>query len=137
MFASRLKLAIIAVLLISAPAFAQWAGRDGWIEEPGAKSTDVEGSGHAYLDSTSVRRGDDGLIYFNESSNVSRPDQIGKVGLMEDAYDCTRNIKYMCVDHGDWRNDPQSRIDLTKDPAVSVYGRYLCGEDPSPHAPDR
>jgi hypothetical protein len=123
-------LAIAAILMLSTPAIAQWAGRDGWIEEPGAKSLNAEGHpGHAYLDSTSVHRTDDGLVHFNESADVSRPDEIGKIGLMEDAYDCAKNIKYMCVDHGDWRNDPKSRINLTDDPARSVYRKYLCGDD--------
>jgi hypothetical protein len=90
-------------------------------------------SGHAYLDPASVRRGGDGLIYFNESSNVTRPDQIGKVGLMEDAYDCARNIKYMCVEKGNWRNDRSSIVDTSDDPALPVYRKYLCGDD----LPDR
>jgi len=131
MFARRRRIAIVALLMLSTPALAQWAGHDGWVEEPGAKSVDVEGAGRAYLDSKSVRRGDDGLIYFNESSNVSRPDEIGKVGLMEDAYDCAKNIKYMCVDHGDWRNDPKSRFNLSHDPALPVYRKYLCADDKS------
>lgn len=117
--------------MFSTPAMAQWAGRDGWVEEPGAKSLNVKGGqSHAYLDSTSVHRTDDGLIHFNESSDVSRPEEIGKVGLMEDAYDCSTNIKYMCVDHGDWRNDPKSRVNLANDPALSVYRKYLCGDNP-------
>ena len=88
-------LAILIVLIFSNRTEAQWAGKDGWVEEPAVKSLNVEGKpGHAYLDPGSVRRGDDGLIYFNESSDVSRPEDIGKVGLMKDAYDCAKNIKY-------------------------------------------
>jgi len=74
-------LAILIVVIFSNRSEAQWAGKDGWVEEPAAKSLNVEGKpGHAYLDPASVRRGDDGLIYFNESSDVSRPEDIGKVG---------------------------------------------------------
>ncbi len=122
-------LALVSLLIPSVPAIAQFAGRDGWIEEPDTKSLDIAGDpGHAYLDSTSVHRTDDGLIHFNESSNVTRAEDIGKVGLMEDAYDCSANVKYMCVDHGDWRNDPKSKVNLTNDPALPIYRKYLCGD---------
>jgi hypothetical protein len=126
-------LAVLTVLMLSNRTEAQWAGTDGWVEEPAAKSLNVEGDpGHAYLDPASVHRGDDGLIYFNESSNVSRPEEIGKVGFMKDAYDCAKNIKYMCVEVGDWRNDPKSTINATDDPALSVYRKFLCGDaDPT------
>jgi hypothetical protein len=132
-----LAIVVVVVLLLSIRVEAQWSGRDGWVEEPAAKSLNVEGDpGHSYLDSASVHRGDDGLIYFNESSNVSRPEEIGKVGLMKDAYDCARNIKYMCVELGDWRNDLKSTVRTDDDPALPVYRKYLCGdadpaEDPS------
>jgi len=122
-------LALLIVLIFSNPIEAQWAGKDGWVEEPAAKSLNVEGDpGHAYLDPASVHRGDDGLIYFNESSNVSRPEDIGKVGFMKDAYDCSKNIKYMCVEAGDWRNDPKSTVNASNDPALSVYRKFLCGD---------
>ncbi len=126
-------LAILIVLFFSNRTEAQWAGKDGWVEEPTTRSLNVEGKpGHAYLDPASVHRGDDGLIYFNESSDVSRPDDIGKVGVMLDAYDCAKNIKYMCVDAGDWRNDPKSTIKAANDPALSVYRKFLCGDgDPA------
>ncbi len=128
-----LLLAIMAALLLSTVAQAQSAGREGWregwIEEPDTKSLNVEGgSGHAYLDSASVHRGDDGLVYFIESSDVSRPEDVGKVGLMKDAYDCAKNIKYMCVGIGNWRNDKKSTIDAANEPALPVYRKYLCGE---------
>ena len=131
---NRLRaLTILTILILSTRAEAQWTGRDGWVEEPAAKSLNVKGKpGHAYLDPSSVHRGDDGLIYFNESSDVSRPDEIGKVGLMKDAYDCARNIKYMCVEVGDWRNDPKSTINATNDPALPIYRKLLCGDsDPA------
>lgn len=123
-------LAILIILALSARSDAQWAGRDGWVEEPAVKSLNVKGggSGHAYLDRASVYRGDDGLIYFNESSDVSRPEEIGKVGLMKDAYDCAKNIKYMCVEAGDWRNDPKSTVHAEHDPALPVYRKFLCGD---------
>jgi len=126
-------LTILTILILSTRAEAQWTGRDGWVEEPAAKSLNVKGKpGHAYLDPSSVHRGDDGLIYFNESSDVSRPDEIGKVGLMKDAYDCARNIKYMCVEVGDWRNDPKSTINASNDPALPIYRKLLCGDaDPA------
>jgi hypothetical protein len=125
-------LAILAVLIFSSRTQAQWTGRDGWIEEPAAKSLNVEGDpGHAYLDPASVHRGDDGLIYFNESSNVSRPEEIGKVGFMKDAYDCAKNIKYMCVEVGDWRNDPKSTVKAADDPALPIYRKFLCGDSSS------
>ena len=118
-------IAVVTVLLLSNRIEAQWTGKDGWVEEPATKSLNVEGEpGHAYLDPASVHRGDDGLIYFNESSNVSRPEEIGKVGFMKDAYDCGKNIKYMCVEVGDWRNDPKSTINAAHDPALSVYRKY-------------
>ncbi len=122
-------LAIVTVLVLSTSAEAQWSGRDGWVEEPATKSLNVEGDpGHAYLDSTSVHRGDDGLVYFNESADVSRLEEIGKVGFMKDAYDCAKNIKYMCVDSGNWRNDTSSIVDAANDPALPVYRKYLCGD---------
>ena len=122
-------LAILIILMLSARSNAQWSGRDGWVEEPAVKSLNVEGgSGHAYLDPASVHRGDDGLVYFNESSNVSRPEEIGKVGFMKDAYDCAKNIKYMCVEAGDWRNDPKSTVRTVDDPALPVYRKFLCGD---------
>jgi hypothetical protein len=120
---------LILPLILAARCNAQWTGRDGWVEEPAVKSLNVEGgSGHAYLDPTSVHRGNDGLVYFNESSNVSRPEEIGKVGFMKDAYDCARNIKYMCVEAGDWRNDPKSTVNASHDPALPVYRKFLCGD---------
>jgi hypothetical protein len=122
-------LAILISLIFSMRAEAQWAGKDGWVEEPATKSLNVVGDpGHAYLDPASVHRGDDGLIYFNESSDVSRPEDIGKVGFMKDAYDCAKNVKYMCVEAGDWRNDPKSTVNASKDPALSVYRKFLCGD---------
>ncbi len=122
-------LVILSALILSPRTEAQWTGRDGWVEEPAAKSLNVEGDpGHAYLDPASVHRGDDGLIYFNESSNVSRPEEIGKVGFMKDAYDCARNIKYMCVEVGDWRNDPKSTVKAADDPALPIYRKFLCGD---------
>lgn len=122
-------LAIVTVVMLCSPVEAQWSGRDGWVEEPAVKSLNVEGDpGHAYLDPASVYRGDDGLIYFNESSNVSRPEEIGKVGFMKDAYDCAKNIKYMCVEVGDWRNDPKSTVNAAKDPALPIYRKFLCGD---------
>jgi hypothetical protein len=126
-------LAILMVVIFSNRSGAQWAGKDGWVEEPAVKSLNVEGKpSHAYLDPTSVRRSDDGLIYFNESSDVSRPEDIGKVGLMKDAYDCAKNVKYMCVDAGDWRNDPKSTIHAADDPALQIYRKFLCGDgDPA------
>ncbi len=126
-------LAILLMLILSTRTEAQFAGRDGWVEEPAVKSLNVEGdSGHAYLDPSSVHRGNDGLIYFNESANVSRPEEIGKVGFMKDAYDCAKNIKYMCVEVGDWRNDPKSMVHAANDPALPVYRKYLCGDsDPA------
>jgi hypothetical protein len=126
-------LTLLTILILSTRTDAQWSGRDGWVEEPAVKSLNVTGKpGHAYLDPSSVHRGDDGLIYFNESSDVSQPDEIGKVGLMKDAYDCARNIKYMCVEVGDWRNDPKSTINATNDPALPIYRKLLCGDaDPA------
>ena len=120
---------ILAVLALSTRAQAQWTGHDGWVEEPAAKSLNVEGDpGHAYLEPASVHRGDDGLVYFNESANVSRPEEIGKVGFMKDAYDCAKNIKYMCVELGNWRDDKSSTINAASDPALPVYRKYLCGD---------
>ena len=131
-FCGRIRvwtLATLAVLMLSNRTEAQSAARDGWVEEPATKSLNVAGaSGRAYLDPASVHRGEDGLIYFNESSNVLRPEEIGKVGLMNDAYDCAKNIKYMCVEAGDWRNDPKSMINAADDPAFQMYRKFLCGD---------
>ncbi len=107
-------------------ARAQSGGRDGWVEEPAAVT---EGEpGRSYLDPSSTRRGDDGLVYFNESTGVTKPEDIGHKGFMKDAYDCTRNVKYMCVGSGDWKNDLKSTINASKDPALRVYRKYLCGD---------
>jgi hypothetical protein len=113
-------------------AFAQSEGGDGWVEEPAAV---VEGEpGHSYLDPSSTRRGDDGLVYFNESTGVMKPEEIGHKGFMKDAYDCARNIKYMCVGSGDWKNDLKSTIKASNDPALQVYRKYLCGDADLPAA---
>jgi hypothetical protein len=113
----------------SSGAGAQAEGRDGWIEEPATHSLNVDGAhGRAYLDTASVYRGNDGLVYFNESADVTRSEDIGKVGLMKDAYDCARNLKYMCVEAGNWRNDTKSTVDAAHDPAFQVYRKYLCGD---------
>lgn len=118
-------------MLVLTGADQQWNGRDGWVEEPGAKSLNAGGgSAHAYLDTTSVHQGSDGLVYFNESTDVARAEDIGKTGLMKDAYDCTKNLKYMCVGSGNWKNDTSSTLNTEKDPALPVYRKYLCGDSP-------
>jgi hypothetical protein len=120
---------LAALMILCAGVDAEWSGRDGWVEEPGAKSLDIGGApGHAYLDSASVHRGSDGLVYFNESANVSRPEEIGKTGFMTDAYDCGKNIKYICVGAGNWREDTKSTVHTATDPALPVYRQYLCGD---------
>ena len=120
---------LAALAMLCAGADAEWGGRDGWVEEPGAKSLNVEGEpGHAYLDPASVHRGTDGLVYFNESANVLRPDEIGRTGFMTDAYDCAKDIKYMCVGSGNWRDDTKSAVHAASDPALPVYRKYLCGD---------
>jgi len=128
----RRSLFALVVLLLPICAEAQTTGRSQWVLEPQTESLDVEGgSGPSYLDPSSIHRGTDGLVYFHESSDVDDPADAGKVGLMNDAYDCARNIKYMCVDLGDWRNDPKGRVDASRDPALPVYRKYLCGDDSS------
>jgi len=120
---------LAALTIFCAGADAEWSGRDGWVEEPGASSLNVAGEpGHAYLDSASVHRGSDGLVYFNESANVLRPEEIGKTGLMTDAYDCARDIKYMCVGSGNWRDDTKSAVHTAGDAALPVYRKYLCSD---------
>ena len=122
-------LAVITLLSAAPRALAQWGGRDGWVEEPATKSLNVQGEpDHSYLDPASIHRGDDGLVYFSESTGVARPDEIGRTGFMKEAYDCTKNVKYMCVGIGDWRNDQKSAIDTSNDPALQVYRKYLCGD---------
>ena len=131
--------ALVLLLLLSTRAQAQWSGREGWVEEPAAKSLDVDGDKeHSYLDPASVHRGDDGLVYFNESTGVTKPDEIGHTGFMKDAYDCAKNLKYMCVGIGDWRNDQKSTINTANDPALPVYRNDLCndpGIDSIPESP--
>jgi hypothetical protein len=103
--------------------------QQSWVEEPGAKSLDVGGArGRAYLDTASIHRGNDGLVYFVESSNVAQSQDIGKVGLMKDAYDCAKDIKYMCVGNTNWRNDFKSAVKATDEPALPIYRKYLCGD---------
>jgi hypothetical protein len=118
----------LAALLFAIHANAQWSGHDGWVEETNGKTL-VDDPGHSYLDPASVHRGDDGLIYFNESNGVTKPEEVGHTGFMKDAYDCARNIKYMCVGTGDWRNDQSSAIHTSNDPALPIYRKYLCGDD--------
>ena len=120
-------IAIAAVFAASA-ANAQWSGHDGWIEETNGKML-ADDPGHSYLDPASVHRGDDGLIYFNESNGVIKPEDIGHTGVMKDAYDCARNLKYICVGTGDWRNDRSSIIHTANDPALPIYRKYICGDD--------
>ena len=127
----RLALACAAtILLFAVHANAQWSGHDGWVEETNGKTL-KDDPGHSYLDPTSARRGDDGLVYFNEISGVIKPEDIGHKGFMKNAYDCSRNIKYMCVGQGDWRNDLSSTIRTSDDPALPLYRKYLCGDDTS------
>jgi hypothetical protein len=128
----RATIAAFAILIVGAVsnrADAQVESRDGWVEEPATRSLNVDGAhGRAYLDAASVYRGNDGLVYFNESADVTRSEDIGKVGLMKDAYDCAKNLKYMCVEAGNWRNDTKSTVDAAHDPAFQVYRKYLCGD---------
>lgn len=124
----RIAIAALSTLLAVPCTWAQRSGPDGWIEETNGKTL-ADDPGHSYLDPGSVHRGDDGLVYFNESNGVTKPEDAGRIGLMKDAYDCARNIKYMCVGTGDWRNDPKSEIHTSDDPALSIYRKYLCGED--------
>ena len=129
----HLRIVCVAVfslsLMFSGTPRAQWSGHDGWIEEPGAKSLNVDGGAtHTYLDSASVHRGSDGLVYFNESTDVAHPADIGKTGLMKDAYDCDKNIKYLCVGGANWRNDTRSTEQTSSDPALPIYRKYLCGD---------
>lgn len=120
----------VLMLATAQTLHAQWGDRDGWVEEPATRSLNVDSDpGHSYLDPTSIHRGDDGLVYFNESNAVTKPEEIGHSGFMKDAYDCARDIKYMCVGIGDWRNDRKSAIDTTHDPALQVYRKYLCGDN--------
>jgi hypothetical protein len=131
--AGRSWIAVLAIgALLILPNRTRCESQDSspaWIEEPGTKSLDVEGgSGRAYLDTASVHRGDDGLVYFVESSNVARPEDIGKVGLMKDAYDCAKDIKYTCVGNTNWRNDSKSTIKAANEPALPIYRKYLCGD---------
>jgi hypothetical protein len=120
--------AAIALAFVAHDARAQWSGHDGWVEETNGKTL-ADDPGHSYLDPASVHRGDDGLVYFNESNGVTKPEEIGRAGFMKDAYDCTRNIKYMCVGTGDWRNDQSSAIHTANDPALRIYRKYLCNDD--------
>jgi len=127
---------VVAALVIATACIAlAQSNSDGWIEEPGFKTlTEKGGSGRAYLDAASVHRESDGLVYFNESADVMKPDDIGKSGFMKDAYDCSRNIKYMCVEQGDWKNDKRSTVNTSKDPSLPIYRKYLCGDtNASPH----
>src|SRR5208283_1157199 len=78
-------LLLVMELVFPALARAQSEGHEEWVEEPAAI---VEGEpGHSYLDPASTRRGDDGLVYFNESTGVTKPDEIGHKGFMKNAYD--------------------------------------------------
>lgn len=129
-------LAIAAMLVIATVmvATAQTIP-DGWVEETGTK---VEGmGGRSYLDTSSIHRGEDGLVYFNESVGLSRPDEIGKKGFMNDAYDCAKDIKYMCIGGSGWRNDPKSATHTAADPALPIYRKYLCGGSPARFSDDR
>jgi len=130
MRARHISVAIVlaSFLCAATDAHAQWNGHDGWIEETNAKTL-KDDPGHSYLDPASVHRGDDGLVYFNEISGVTRPDDVGRTGFMKNAYDCARNLKYMCVGQGDWRNDLSSTINTSDDPALPLYRKYLCGDD--------
>jgi hypothetical protein len=126
----KLAAVVVAIALVFAASdtCAQWSGHDGWVEETNGKTL-ADDPGHSYLDPASVHRGDDGLVYFNESNGVTKPEDIGHSGFMKDAYDCARNIKYMCVGTGDWRNDQSSAIHTAKDPALPIYRKFLCGDD--------
>ncbi len=126
--------AILAPMLLVIPHFAlaQSGGHEGWVEEPAAV---VEGEpGRSYLDPASVHRGDDGLVYFNESIGITKPEDIGRKGFMQNAFDCANNIKYMCVGSGDWKNDLESTVNTSKDPALPVYRKYLCGDADHPES---
>ena len=81
----------LSILLVATCARAQWKGHDGWVEETNGKTL-KDDPGHSYLDPASVHRGDDGLVYFNEISGVTKPEQIGNTGFMKNAYDCARDL---------------------------------------------
>src|SRR5579864_4584122 len=73
--AIAISVCALSAVLLSSAARSQWSGRDGWVEEPAAKSLNIGGGlDHSYLEPASVHRGDDGLIYFNESSGVTKPE---------------------------------------------------------------
>src|SRR5579872_4587182 len=121
----------VSMVLLALSAKAQSSKDDGgrgWIEERDGKTL-ADDPGRAYLDPASVHRGDDGLVYFNEISGVTKPEDVGRTGFMKNAYDCAKNIKYMCVGQGDWRNDLSSTIHTSDDPALPIYRKYLCGDD--------
>src|SRR5271166_4484010 len=80
-----------AFFLLAWNVGAQGSGREGWIEERGGKTL-PDDPGHAYFDPASVHHGDDGLVYFNEVSGVTRPDEVGRTGFMKNAYDCAKNL---------------------------------------------
>ena len=104
---------------------------DKWIEEPGATALDEAHSPtHSYLSPQSVTKGDDGLVYFTESNDVAHAEDAGKVGIMKNAYDCARDIKYMCIGNSDWRNDVRSQVQTRNDPALPIYRKYLCDDAP-------
>jgi hypothetical protein len=80
-------LAILTVVVLSNRTQGS-VGRQGRLGRGASDQVAQRTQVNAYLDPASVLSGDDGLIYFNESSNVSRPEEMAKVGLMKDAYDC-------------------------------------------------
>jgi hypothetical protein len=129
--AANLVKALTAVTVLTLANVARSQDqRTQWVEEPAAV---VEGvPGHSYLDPASVRRSDDGLVYFNESTGVTKSAEIGQKGFMKNAYDCAKNLKYMCVGMGDWKNDLKSTVNTSRDPALPVYRKYLCGDGDSP-----
>jgi hypothetical protein len=65
-------------------------------------------------------------------AGVTKSEEIGQKGFMKNAYDCAKNLKYMCVGQGDWKNDLKSTVNTSKDPALTVYRKYLCGDDDPP-----
>jgi len=121
--------ATVAIVFAIVSAIARAEDHAQWIEEPGATALDAKHSPtHSYLDPSTVQKGDDGLVYFTESADVANPKDVGKIGIMKNAYDCAHDIKYMCIGHSDWKNDLSSTTHTKDDPALPIYRKYLCGD---------
>jgi len=86
---------VIAVFLLCFIGIISNASAENWVRvvsNPGGDPSFVD------IDTDSIRKGDDGLVYFNPQEDL---------GVSPSAVDCQQRLYYVIGDGSwDWKNDP-------------------------------